>query len=62
MSHKPFREYFDADALHQLLLLPKHEIRSLIEEDQDHEVSDFSPFRTTRGGGYSSLSVFIEAL
>jgi hypothetical protein len=62
LSHTPFRQHLDADDLHDLLRIPRHEIRSLIDFNDADEFPGFFQSRTTRGGGYSSLAVSMEAM
>jgi len=58
----PFRQCIDPEDLHELLRIPRHEIRSMIDFDDADEFPGFFPIRSTRGGGHSSLAVFMEAL
>jgi hypothetical protein len=62
LSHRPLRQYLNAEDLQDLLHLPPHEVRSIVDLDQAEEPAEFLTTYTTRMGGYSSLSVLLEAM
>jgi hypothetical protein len=59
-SHRS--RFLDVEELRDLLNLPRHEIRSLIEgSDSDNFPYELSTY-TPRGGGHTPLTAFMDAM